>query len=47
MLGLHTVVIQDACEGVNLSPDDSNLALDEMRRAGVFITNSEDIFLSR
>jgi nicotinamidase/pyrazinamidase len=43
--GLHfrTWVILDACRGVNLRPGDTALALDEMRKAGVGITQSADL----
>jgi nicotinamidase/pyrazinamidase len=36
-LGFRTTVIEDACRGVNVEPDDVRHALREMREAGVFI----------
>ena len=42
-LGLNTVVIEDACRGVNLNPDDSNKAIDEIRKSGALITSSDEI----
>ncbi len=42
-LGFRTWVISDACRGVNLRPDDSATALEEMRAAGVEITRSTDL----
>lgn len=38
--GFRTHLVADACRGVNLHPGDSDRALDEMRRAGVEITDS-------
>jgi nicotinamidase/pyrazinamidase len=43
-LGLRTYVIEDACRGVNLMPDDSRNAIAEMRAAGASIIDSEEIF---
>jgi nicotinamidase/pyrazinamidase len=42
-LGFRTHVIRDACRGVNLRPDDTAKALEEMRVAGVEITQSADL----
>jgi nicotinamidase/pyrazinamidase len=42
-LGFKTVVIKDACRGVNLRPDDVNRAITEMKRAGVAIVQSGEI----
>jgi len=39
-LGFTTHVIEDGCRGVELNPGDVQSALDEMRAAGVKITNS-------
>lgn len=39
-LGLRTYLIEDGVRGVNLSPDDSVVAIEAMRAAGVVITNS-------
>ncbi|MGL4672768.1 bifunctional nicotinamidase/pyrazinamidase [Cetobacterium sp.] len=36
-------VISDACKAVNLSPDDSTLALNEMKQKGAYIIQSEDL----
>ncbi len=40
-LGFRTHVIEDACRGVNLKPDDVDRAIAEMKRAGVQITRSD------
>jgi len=42
-LGIRTSVIEDACRGVNLKPDDSTTAIAEMRKAGAFIINSAEL----
>jgi nicotinamidase/pyrazinamidase len=42
-LGLKTFVIEDACRGVNLQPDDVRNALGEMRQAGISILQSSDL----
>jgi nicotinamidase/pyrazinamidase len=42
-LAFATWVILDACRGVNLRPDDTAIALDQMRAAGVEITQSADL----
>ncbi len=42
-LGFKTFVIEDACRGVNLLPDDSARALEEMRRAGAGIIRAAEI----
>jgi nicotinamidase/pyrazinamidase len=42
-LGLRTHVIEDACRGVNLNPDDSRNAIAEMRAAGAAIVDSNEI----
>jgi nicotinamidase/pyrazinamidase len=41
--GIRTSVIEDACRGVNLKPDDSTTAIAEMREAGAFIINSAEL----
>ena len=41
-LGFRTHLIADACRGIDLQPGDIAAALDEMRRAGVTITQSAD-----
>ena len=45
--GFHTHLIADACHGVNLQPGDTARALDEMRRAGVEITDSAEFVAAR
>ena len=42
-LGFRSHVIEDACRGVNLSPDDSRKAIEEMRSVGASIINSSQI----
>jgi nicotinamidase/pyrazinamidase len=42
-LGFKTRLIEDACRGVNLQPDDSARAIDEMKQAGVLIVQSSQI----
>jgi nicotinamidase/pyrazinamidase len=42
-LGLRTHVIEDACRGVNLMPNDSKNAIAEMRTAGASIIDSHEI----
>jgi len=36
-LGFRTHVVLDGCRGVNLRPDDSQRAVEEMKAAGVFV----------
>lgn len=42
-LGYKTFVIEDACRGVNLKPDDSMKALEEMKSVGAEIIQSHEI----
>lgn len=42
-LGFNVFVIEDACRGVNLEPDDTKKALEDMHSAGIHILNSKDI----
>lgn len=42
-LGFNVYVIADACRGVNLQPNDSKKAFDEMQRAGAKIIQSKDL----
>jgi nicotinamidase/pyrazinamidase len=42
-LGFQTHLIEDACRGVNLQPDDVAKALEEMRTAGIEIIKAEKI----
>jgi len=39
--GFKTHLIEDACRGVNLAPDDVKRAIEEMRNAGIAITKSD------
>ena len=41
--GFEVFVIEDGCRGVNLKPNDSAAALDEIRRAGGHIIRSETL----
>ena len=45
-LGFDTVLIEDACRGVNVRPGDVERAIDEMRQAGVRVMNGADVRLS-
>lgn len=42
-LGFKTFVIADACRGINLKPNDVADAIEEMKRAGVKIIQSDNI----
>ena len=42
-LGFETVLVEDACRGVNLRPNDSRDAVSEMREKGVVIVTSHEI----
>jgi nicotinamidase/pyrazinamidase len=42
-LGFETVVIEDACRGVNIDPNDAAEALAEMRRAGARLVTSREL----
>ena len=42
-LGLKAFVIEDACRGFSLKPDDARSALDEMKEAGAAIIQSRDL----
>src|SRR5205085_2195730 len=42
-LGFKTHLVEDACRGVNLSPENSAHAIAEMQRAGVVIVNSKNL----
>lgn len=46
-LGLKTHVIEDACRGVNLQPDDSVKAIQGLRDAGVNIVQSGEVLEAR
>jgi nicotinamidase/pyrazinamidase len=41
--GFDVTLIEDGCRGVNLKPGDVDAAIDEMRRAGVTITRSDEV----
>lgn len=41
--GFRVHLIEDACRGVNLAPDDTDRALDQMRHAGVRVIRSGDV----
>ncbi len=43
MLGFETHVVLDACRGVNLSPGDADKAVEEMKKAGVLIADSQSV----
>jgi nicotinamidase/pyrazinamidase len=45
--GFKTHLIEDACRGVNLRPDDVKQAVAEMRRAGIAIIQSADMLNAR
>src|SRR5213075_1762606 len=45
-LGLNTHVILDGCRGIGLEPSDLDHALDEMRRAGAILLESDASSLS-
>lgn len=42
-LGFHAYVIQDACRGINLQPNDVENALSTMQRAGVKLLTFKDL----
>jgi nicotinamidase/pyrazinamidase len=42
-LGFKVHVIEDGCSGINLKPDDSKNAIEEIRTLGVKIINSRDL----
>ncbi|HSU57040.1 MAG TPA: bifunctional nicotinamidase/pyrazinamidase, partial [Candidatus Dormibacteraeota bacterium] len=42
-LGFKTYLIEDACRGVNLKPDDVSRAIEEMRGAGTLVLRSDEI----
>lgn len=41
--GFRTVLIEDGCRGVDLAPGDSQKAIEELRQAGVQITDSRRV----
>lgn len=42
-LGFNVFVVEDGCRGVNLNPNDSKNALEEMKKAGAKIIQSKDV----
>lgn len=42
-MGFKTHLVEDACRGVNLRPDDVKNAVEEMKRAGVSISRSSEL----
>jgi nicotinamidase/pyrazinamidase len=42
-LGLNAFLIEDACRGFNLKPDDAKNAIEELRQAGVAVIHSRDL----
>lgn len=42
-LGFQVHLVADACRGVNLSPGDVDAAIEEVRRAGVFVEDSSSV----
>ena len=43
--GFHTTLIVDGCRGVNLSPGDCDRAIEQMRLAGVQISDSVNVLM--
>ena len=46
-LGFKTVVVKDACRGVNLKPGDAEAALQEMKAAGAKVVESSELGIGR
>ncbi len=46
-LGFRTHLLVDACRGVNLKSGDVDRAIEEMRKAGVIVTDSRAQCLKR
>jgi nicotinamidase/pyrazinamidase len=42
-LGYDVVVVEDGCRGVNVKPDDSQRAIEEMKEAGARIVRSSEV----
>jgi nicotinamidase/pyrazinamidase len=42
-LGFKTTLIEDACRGVNIHPNDSAAAIEAMRREGVSVVSSASL----
>ena len=45
-LGFRTFLIEDATRGVNLKEDDSRIAIEEMKQAGVQVLKSNELLVS-
>ena len=45
-LGFNTYLVFDGCRGVNMNPDDSQIAINEMRGKGISVVSSLDLNLS-
>ncbi len=41
--GYETIVLEDLCRGVNMNPDDSRKAFDELQASGASIVKSSDV----
>ncbi len=46
-LGFRTHLIDDACRGVNLKPDDVKNAIEAMKKAGVIVVKSEQLLTGK
>lgn len=46
-LGFHTHLVEDACRGVNLKPDDVKNAIEAMKKAGVIVVKSEQLLTGK
>ena len=46
-MGFKTHLIEDACRGVNLRPDDVKKAVEEMKRAGVAMVQSAEVMKTK
>ena len=42
-LGYQVSVVMDGCRGVNIQPDDSQLAFNQMQQHGAVLTNCNNI----
>ena len=42
-LGFGAILIEDACRGLNLQPEDSTRAIEEMKNAGVTVIHSREL----
>lgn len=46
-MGFKTTLIEDASRGVNLRPDDVKNAIEEMKRAGIAVVQSEELLKTK